>query len=305
MDSSDLRVFESVARLGAMNQAAAELNTVQSNVTARIRQIEDRLGVALFERHARGVTLTAAGARLLPYAERVLTLLKDAESAVSDDGVPSGRLVVGSLETTAALRLSPVLASFAAHHPSVDLSLRTGTTCELIDAVVDNDVEGAFVCGPVDHAALENQPIFEEELAVLTAPGIRSLDALAGQEDLRIVVLRAGCSYRQRLETILAKRGVAAPRVMEFGTLEAIVNCVGAGLGITLLPRGLIGPVWRDRLVRIHSLPVAEARVETSFIRRRAGHQSSAMAAFVDLARAHFAAETGNAGDMPAGVAAE
>lgn len=305
MDSGDLRIFESVARLGAMNQAASELNTVQSNVTARIRQIEDRLGVTLFERHARGVTLTAAGARLLPYAERVLTLLKDAESAVSDDGVPGGRLIVGSLETTAALRLSPVLASYAARYPSVDLTLRTGTTCELIDAVVDSDVEGAFVCGPVDHAALENQPIFEEELAVLTAPGIDTLDALAGQEDLRIVVLRAGCSYRQRLETILAKRGIAAPRVMEFGTLEAIVNCVGAGLGITLLPRGLIGPVWRDRLVRIHSLPVAESRVETSFIRRRAGHLSSAMSAFIDLARAHFASDSGLAGAAPPRQAAE
>jgi len=66
MDASDLRVFEAVARLGGMNRAAAELNTVQSNVTARIQALEAEIGCTLFERHSRGVSLTQAGRRLLP-----------------------------------------------------------------------------------------------------------------------------------------------------------------------------------------------------------------------------------------------
>jgi DNA-binding transcriptional LysR family regulator len=70
MDIADLRLFETVARLGGMNRAAAELNTVQSNVTARVKALEEELGAALFERHARGVTLTVAGHRLMPYAAR-------------------------------------------------------------------------------------------------------------------------------------------------------------------------------------------------------------------------------------------
>ena len=68
MDAGDLRVFEAVLRLGSMNRAATELNTVQSNVTSRIRTLELELGTALFERHARGVLPTAAAQRLLPYA---------------------------------------------------------------------------------------------------------------------------------------------------------------------------------------------------------------------------------------------
>src|SRR6266550_7300869 len=106
MDAADLRIFEAVARTGAMNKAALELNTVQSNVTARIRALEEQLGVDLFERSNRGVSLTAGGQRLVPYARRVAYLLEDARRAVTDEGTPSGSLVIGSLETTAALRLA-------------------------------------------------------------------------------------------------------------------------------------------------------------------------------------------------------
>ena len=91
MDATDLRVFEAVARLGGMSRAAAELNTVQSNVTARIRRLEGELGTTLFERHSRGVTLTAAGQRLLPYAVQVGSLLAEARRAAIDDGTPRGR----------------------------------------------------------------------------------------------------------------------------------------------------------------------------------------------------------------------
>ena len=104
------------------------------------------------------------------------------------------------------------------------------------------------------------------------------------------MVLRAGCSYRQRLEEILARRGVVGLRLLEFGTLEAIFACVAAGLGVTLLPEGLIGPVWREGRVAVHALPPAEARVDTVFIRRRDGFVSSALTAFLERARAGLAA---------------
>lgn len=282
MDADDLRVFEAVARLGGMNRAADELHTVQSNVTTRIRALEQELGVSLFDRHARGVSCTPAGRRLLPYALRIRALLKDATQAARDDGPPSGPLVIGSLETTAAVRLSPLLAHYAASHPAVDLSLRTGTTCELIDDVLAQRVEGAFVCGPVDHADLLVQTAFREELVALTAPSIDSLDSIVRAGEFRIIVLRAGCSYRLRLEALLARRGAAGVRVLEFGTLEAILACVGAGLGITALPRSLVETARRAGQVAIHTLPPQEALVETTFIRRRDGYLSKAMAAFIE-----------------------
>ncbi|WP_431858948.1 LysR family transcriptional regulator [Azospirillum sp.] len=285
MDAGDLRVFEAVARLGGMNRAAAELNTVQSNVTARVRALEEELGVPLFHRHSRGVTLTDGGARLLPYAVRVALLLDDAKRAARDDGAPKGALTLGSLETTMALRLPPVLASYAASYPDVDLVLRTGTTAELIRDVLEHRLEGAFVCGPVDHPDLEEETAFREEMVVVTSRPIRSLDDLARRGDLKIVVFRAGCSYRHRLEAILAQRGVVSLRLLEFGTLDSILACVGAGIGITLLPRAVVARAVRDGLVATHDLPPVDANVETVFIRRRDSFRSSALAAFLDHAR--------------------
>ncbi|MBL8675792.1 MAG: LysR family transcriptional regulator, partial [Rhodospirillales bacterium] len=215
MDAADLRIFETVARAGAMSRAAVELNTVQSNVTARVRSLEGELGTPLFTRSRRGVALTDAGRRLLPYAERLRTMLVDARRAVRDDGAPTGPLTLGTLETTAALRLARPLARFTARWPEVDLALRTGTTAELVGSTLRRDVEGAFVCGPVDHPDLVERVVFRETLAVVGGPALRSIEALRAGRETRIVVLRAGCSYRQRLEDVLARRGVVATRTLE------------------------------------------------------------------------------------------
>lgn len=288
MDASDLRMFEAVARLGNMSRASDALNTVQSNVTSRIRALEEELGVALFYRTNRGVSLTPAGKRLLPYAAIVARTLADARRAAMDDGTPAGPLVVGALETTAAMRLSPVLAGYMASYPDVDLTLRTGTTCELVDQVLDRQLDGAFVCGPVNHAELEEEVIFDEELVILTALSITDLARYLTNPNLKVIVLRAGCSYRLILEGVLAQRGIVGFRVLEFGTLESIFNCVSAGLGLTLLPKRLVGTVWPESKVAIHDLDRDQGLVATVFIRRRDTYASSALSAFLSVARAEW-----------------
>ena len=273
-----------------MGRAAAELNTVQSNVTTRIRSLEETLGCRLFERHASGVSLTDEGRRLLPYAQRIPQLLRDAVWAVRDDGVPRGRLVIGSLETTAALRLAPLLAAYVRACPEVDLTLRTGTTCDLVEAVRKGTVDGAFVCGPVVDPELDSRSMFTEELALVAAPGVDSIERLLGSGEVKILVLRAGCSYRQRLEALLARLGVPTPRMLEFGTLEAIYACAGAGLGITMLPRALLERSSTAGTLSLLTPPAAEAIVDTVFIRRREAFATSALKAF--LARVEQAFET-------------
>jgi DNA-binding transcriptional LysR family regulator len=284
VDTGDLKIFAAVARHGGMNRAAAELHTVQSNVTARIQALEAEIGGALFERHSRGVSLTPAGRRLLPYADKAARLLADAMRAARDDGVARGVLTIGSLESTAALRLTPLLTRYAADNPEVDLVLRTGTTRELIDDVLRQRVDGAFVCGPVVHRELDERTMFREEMVVLAPPDVSSLDALLTTGEVRLVVLRAGCSYRQMLEALLARRGVVIQRLLEFGTLEAILGCVSAGLGITLLPRALIDCAGGPRRFSIHTVPRADAMVETVFVRRRDSFASSALRAFLTCA---------------------
>lgn len=268
-----------------MNRAAAELHMVQSNVTARIRVLEDEVGVPLFERSSRGVVLTAAGQRLLPYVAKLAALLRESQQAARDDGTPRGSLRIGSLETTAALRLPPILSAYAQAYPAVDLVLTTGTSAALVEDVLEHRLDGAFVAGPAQHSDLAEEAVFREELMVVTAPSVRHPAELERQPHLKIIVFRRGCAYRLRLETLLARRGIQTAQPLEFGSLEAIIGCVAAGVGITMLPKAVVAPYLREGQVAAHELPPEQARVDTVFIRRHASHLTSALSAFLTIAR--------------------
>lgn len=284
MDATDLAIFEVVARAGGITRAAQALDMVQSNVTRRVRLLERDLGVPLFYRRSRGVALTAAGQTLLPYAAKISLLLAEARHAVQDGSDPSGSLVIGSLETTAAVRLPPILVAYHRAYPNVDVSLHTGTAATLITDVLEYRIEGAFVAGPVDHPALLEEPIVKENLVVVTAPTWPALDALATGSDTKVLVFRVGCAYRRRLEEALARRGVVNVRHLEFGTLDGIIGCVAAGLGITLLPEASVASAKRAGAIATHPLLDGEGLVQTVFIRRRDQFVSNALTRFVECA---------------------
>ena len=159
-------------------------------------------------------------------------------------------------------------------------------SAQLIDQVLDRQLDGAFVCGPVNHTALAEEVFFDEELVVLTAPHVKDFDTYLSRPNLKIIVLRAGCSYRLILEAALARRGIVGFRLLEFGTLESIFSTVSAGLGLTLFPKRLVGSACADGRVAIHSLGGSESRVQTVFIRRHDTYASSALTCFLDAARA-------------------
>src|ERR1700675_2770802 len=204
MELSDLVTFSTVARLGGITRAADELNTVQSNVTQRVKALEAEIGTALFERRSRGMTLTGAGRRLLPYAQRMAALSREAVLAARDDGEPKGPLSIGSMETTAAVRLPALLAAFHRLHLLVRWPLRRAPTADLVAAVLDGSLDGAFVAGPIEHAELTAVTAFREELVLVTARRWTSLAALrAGTPESgpTALVFRTGCTYRQRPQT--------------------------------------------------------------------------------------------------------
>src|SRR3954469_4490560 len=174
MNSTDLMFFAAVAETGGIGRAAAVLNTVHSNVTARIRSLEQALHTPLFYRGTRGVTLTRAGGRLLPYARQVSRLLADAEQAVLSDETPRGPLRLGSMETTAALRLPKLLTAYASSYPEVDIELETGPPETLIASVLERKIEAAFVSGPVSHEDLTAVPVLEEKLVLVADARVRS-----------------------------------------------------------------------------------------------------------------------------------
>ncbi|OUI84108.1 LysR family transcriptional regulator [Acetobacter tropicalis] len=281
MNSSDLQFFMAVFETGGIGKAADRLNTVQSNVTSRIQRLETELGVQLFKRHTRGVELTSAGSKLVPIAEQISNLLGSVKTAVHDDGTPQGKLTIGAMETTTAIRLPGLLSGYAKAFPQVDLALRTGTTAELTREVLEQKLDGAFVCGPTTHPRLRVERIYEEELVLLADSSVTDLSQIVALGEVSILVLRLGCSYRRKLEEILTSKGVSIARTSEFGTFEAIFSCVAAGLGITVVPRSMLPMIAARWALSTHSLPAGVASVETVFIRRASTYVPNALSRFI------------------------
>ena len=217
---------------------------MQSNVTQRVKALEAEIGTALFERHSRGMTLTGAGRRLLPYAQRMAALSREALLAARDDGEPKGPLAIGSMETTAAVRLPSLLAEFhrrfpggavepadlddggaggwrAQRHVGRRVRRRSDRSCR---TRLDGRVPGRTRAG---HGAAMVKP----RRFACGYTGIRAN--------------RAGVSHRmhlrQRLEQVFTEFGWPSSARFELGTLDGMIGCVAADMGVTLLPRAVVG----------------------------------------------------------------
>lgn len=287
MDFHLLKVFFTTANEGSLSKAAQKLNYAQSNVTYKIQQLEADLQTQLFYRHNRGITLTPSGMTLVPYAEKILHSIEEARLAVSNSSIPSGPLAIGSMETTAAVRLPMLLTRYHKQCPEVDFSLITGPTEQHLQSVLHYELNGAFVAGPVEHPDILQEKVINEELVIVTPtshPPIASISEL----NLRtLLVFRSGCSYRAKLQQLLHEHGVLPVKMMEFGTLETIIGCVSAGLGISLLPRSIVAQSEQQGLIRCH-IPEKSLLVTTVFIRRKDALITTAFEAFLTEMRSYF-----------------
>lgn len=279
MESAELRVFQMVAREGSITKAASRLGYVQSNVTARIQQLESELGTVLFFRHNRGMTLSSSGKTLLAYADKIVGLLDEASLALTSTSEPSGPLDIGSTQTAAAVRLPKLLASYYKQHPNVLLSLTTGHSQFLMEKVLHYELDGAFIGCQCDHPELQSIPAFDEELVIVSTPDVADLKEAVTKP---ILVYSTGCSYREVLRQWLSSTGLTQPIIMEFGTLEAIIGGVSAGLGISLLPKSVIYKQEAEGSIRTHAIPDMFSHMKTEFITRKDAFISSALSAFID-----------------------
>jgi DNA-binding transcriptional LysR family regulator len=283
MDLQALKFFRAVAELGSISKAARELNYAQSNLTAKIQQLETELQTTLFYRHNRGTSLTDKGKVLLSYTDEIFNLLDEVKNVMNDEQTPKGPLVIGSMETTAAIRLPILLSKFHREYPAVDLMLKTGPTEQNVQGVLQYELDGAFVAGPIEHPDLTYRTVIEEELVLITDALHQPLSSIKEIQNRTILVFRNGCSYRARFEEWLHHEGVIPEKIMEFGTLDGIIGCVSAGLGISLLPRSVVDKHVNDDLLIQHSIPNRFGKVKTLFIYRKDKYMSTSLREFIEM----------------------
>jgi len=254
IDLESLKIFRTVVDEGGVVRAANKLNRVQSNVTTRIRQLEQHLGTRLFRREGRSIRLSAEGHTLLVYADRLLRLADEAVSEMRT-GKPKGVFRLGALESTAGSRLAPILSHYHTLYPDVVVELATGTTGALITRVLNFEVEAAFVSEPFTAPNLEAHPVFEEQLVLVTSRATRKVSGPTDLGRSTLIAFSQGCSYRKRIEEWLGSANVMPERILEFASYQAMIACVAAGTGFAVVPKSVLEALRATKSVRQHPLP--------------------------------------------------
>lgn len=241
MEMRQLEIFRALAEELHFTRAAERVHCVQSNVTTQIRALEEELGTPLFDRLAKRVILTAAGRRFLPYAEKVLSTVSDAQAAVVQDSVPSGCLCVGAPESVLNYRLPGVLIRYRKLYPKVELTFLPYWDISLVQSIEGGKMDLAvWMKDVISHPNLKSLRLRSETILFVagrdhplaSAKKVQPHD-LTGQT---LLLTESGCAYRKKLDQLLALRNIRPGHVTEFSTVEAIKHCASLGMGIALLP---------------------------------------------------------------------
>jgi len=282
MELNDLIIFQKVAEHGSISKAAAELNYVQSNVTARIKLLEKELHTPLFSRHKRGMIINSEGKRLLEYAKDITAKVEELKMSFQDKAEAGGLLKIGIVETVNAL--PHILSSFNDHYPNIEVSLMAGVTDQLVQDVLDMKLDGAFVTGPIRHPNVEQLSVISERLVLVAKRDNFTMDQLTTTPFL---LYHKGCGYRGRLESWMKVEGIIPRKVMEFGTFGTIIGSVAAGIGVTVIPQSTVTELVEKQVVEEHPLPEPYCDITTIFIWRKDAYITRSLAHFIEEIRIH------------------
>jgi DNA-binding transcriptional LysR family regulator len=287
-----IEAFLEVARRQNLSRAAEALFVSQPTLTARLQSLEAALGEQLFVRTRRGMRLTEAGDAFLPYAEHAVAALADGRERLAElrRGV-AGRLVLGAPPTVSTYTLPALLARFSTEHPGVRLAVKTGTSEEILDMVLHDQVQLGIIRA-LANQEIETIPLYTDTLVLIAGPGHRLARSPAGRQarmaDLAgevLVLFGRSSSYLEFTTATFRQAGVLPGSVLELDNIEAAKKMVERGLGVSLVPASTVaGELAAGTLARIELVDAAPARRQIVAVRRRdAGPPSGAAALFLDM----------------------
>ena len=242
MDFRQLNTFLTVGKLQSFTSAANELGYAQSTITTQIKSLEDELGVKLFDRIGKNISLTHEGRKLIPYAKQMIKLSTDIKNVVFHDNKPNGTLTIGAAESLCVIRLPEILKEYRRLYPNVEVSLKFGSCADFRHYLKDSIIDVAFSLGrKIESEDFISEIEIDEPMLLLAYPGHH----LIGKENVTpwdiqnepLILTETGCSYRAAFENILREYNVKQNLVLETGSVQAIKQFTMSGLGITILPK--------------------------------------------------------------------
>ena len=281
MDLTQLELFRAVAEEGSISAAAQRMHRVPSNLTTRIKQLETELGVDLFIREKLRLRLSATGWSFLDYTRRILDLVEEAKAAVSGSE-PQGAYALGSLESTAAVRIPPLLAAYHRRYPKVELDLSTGPSGDMLDGVLSGRLAAAFVDGPVAHPLLDGIAVYREEMVLVTATSHAPVEHARQVNGETIYAFRANCSYRRHFENWFVAGEAMPGKIFEMESYHGMLACVSAGAGLALMPRSMLESMPGSSNVCAWPLPESHRWLNTWLVWRRE-NKTANLAAMLEM----------------------
>lgn len=265
MDLNRLRLFQAVARHGSYSRAAEALDLSQPSVSVQVHQLERALGAYLFYQIGRRLQLTEEGKVLLRYADQIFALEDKAERAVREiSGLERGHLVVGASSTIGIYMLPPILSEFHQRYPGVEVSLEIGTTDQVRDRMLDNELDVAFVSRAIDDPLLESAAYSTDQLVVIGPPGHpfseRSLLTIDELTEEPFVVREKGSATRHLMEERLQALGSNYNVAMEVEGPEGVKQAVAAGVGVSVISRTAV--TWESKAGRLALLNVPDLEID-------------------------------------------
>lgn len=271
MESHDLWIFKHVAELKSVSKAAEHLGYVQSNVSQRIKGLEDELGIRLFLRNNRGVTLTQEGQILLEYANRILLLMDEAKSHVSPKKWRRS-LTIGAPQTISAVTIPQLLASFLRDNKNIDVKVRTSDKQKLQEMLFFGELDGIFLNGPYDYLQFETVYRYFEKIVLISPKHSQS----PGQT--LIVNSDINCIYRNKLLDLCKEQNFNDPDIIEFDSLESILQAVYDGLGISIIPADIAN---RRKEIQTVTYQELSETIQISFVVKKSNQQSQSLKKFI------------------------
>ena len=281
MEFSQLRIFQAVAEEGSITRAAERLHRVPSNLSTRLKQLEEQLGVDLFLRERQRLQLSPAGKVLLDYAAKLFALHDEAHAAVQG-GQPAGDFLLGTMYSTAATHLPDLLAAYHRAYPAVNLQVQSGPSAELLEGLLTNRLDAALVDGPLEFAGLDGVPLCDERLVLITEADHPPVHSALDVQGRAVFTFRRGCSYRMRLEAWFAHDHATMGRAMEIESYQGMLACVIAGSGVALMSESMLASLPGRERVTVHPLaePFASA---TTWLMWRKGMVGANLNAWIEL----------------------
>jgi DNA-binding transcriptional LysR family regulator len=296
LDFGQLEAFVQVAAHHSFSRAAEALQLTQPSITARIQALEREMGEKMFERGGRSVRLTDAGTLFLPYAERMLQMLREAKESVEEvHSVQAGSLRLGSALTISTYVLPRILHAFHSRYPGVEVVVHTGRSDQVLNMLLSDEVQVGLVRSLV-HPDVETVDLYVDEVILVANPDHpfaanrqATIEEVGSQP---VILADRGSSYYGLIHGLFRQAGVVPNVAMELDSMEATKRMVEEGLGIALLPKVCLKRELKQGLlaeVAITNAPAISRQI--AFIYRKSRKQARTVHAFLEVLRSIYGLE--------------